>query len=91
MSEVYSYGSKVTSLDYNRREGRERERFWRLGDVRTFDRISVAYRLELWLCFIVVRCRLSASPATGLLGMQENVFLDNYFGCLGLLPLANER
>ena len=41
--------------------------------------------------FSVIRCRLSASPATGLLGMQENVFLNDYFGCLGLLPLASER
>ncbi|CAN0165572.1 unnamed protein product, partial [Ascophyllum nodosum] len=36
------------------------------------------------------RCRLSASPATGLLGMRENGFLNEYFGCLGLLPLASE-
>ena len=43
-------------------------------------------------CFSsAVRCRLSASPATGLLGMQENGFLNEYFGCLGLLPLATER
>lgn len=33
------------------------------------------------------RCRLSASPATGLVGMQENVYLSDYFGCLGFLPL----
>eukprot|EP00904_Undaria_pinnatifida_P005103 jgi/Undpi1/1722/HiC_scaffold_11.g05112.m1 len=37
------------------------------------------------------RCRLSPSPATGLVGMQENAFLNDYFDCLGFLPLANER
>ncbi|CAN0339839.1 unnamed protein product, partial [Ectocarpus fasciculatus] len=36
------------------------------------------------------RCRLSASPATGLVGMQENVFLCDFFGCLGILPLTTE-
>ncbi|CAM9106405.1 unnamed protein product, partial [Laminaria digitata] len=35
------------------------------------------------------RCRLSPSPATGLVGMQENAFLNDYFGCLGFLPLAS--
>ncbi|CAN0460164.1 unnamed protein product, partial [Ectocarpus sp. 8 AP-2014] len=29
------------------------------------------------------RCRLSASPATGLVGMQENAFLSDFFGCNG--------
>ncbi|CAM9932348.1 unnamed protein product, partial [Hapterophycus canaliculatus] len=37
------------------------------------------------------RCRLSPSPATGLVGMQENGFLCHFFGCLGFLPLATER
>ncbi|CAN0391286.1 unnamed protein product [Pylaiella littoralis] len=36
------------------------------------------------------RCRLSASPATGLVGLQENGFLGDFFGCLGILPLATE-
>ncbi|CAM9748894.1 unnamed protein product [Scytosiphon promiscuus] len=36
------------------------------------------------------RCRLSPSPATGLVGLQENVFLSDFFGCLGFLPLATE-
>lgn len=36
-------------------------------------------------------CRLSASPATGLVGMQENIFLDNYFRCMGFLPLTCRR
>ncbi|CAM9890279.1 unnamed protein product [Ectocarpus sp. 12 AP-2014] len=34
------------------------------------------------------RCRLSASPATGLVGMQENAFLSDFFGCHGFLPLT---
>ncbi|CBN75492.1 hypothetical protein Esi_0111_0038 [Ectocarpus siliculosus] len=34
------------------------------------------------------RCRLSASPATGLVGMQENAFLSDFFGCVGFLPLT---
>ncbi|CAN0384642.1 unnamed protein product, partial [Scytosiphon promiscuus] len=37
------------------------------------------------------RCRLRASPATGLVGMQENAFLSDFFGCVGFLPLTNER
>ncbi|CAM9292146.1 unnamed protein product, partial [Ectocarpus sp. 13 AM-2016] len=36
------------------------------------------------------RCRLSASPATGFVGMQENGFLGDFFGCLGILPLTTE-
>ncbi|CAN0026666.1 unnamed protein product [Ectocarpus sp. 4 AP-2014] len=36
----------------------------------------------------VKRFRLSASPATGLVGMQENVFLSDFFGCVGFLPLT---
>ncbi|CAM9385332.1 unnamed protein product [Ectocarpus sp. 8 AP-2014] len=34
------------------------------------------------------RCRLSASPAAGLVGMQENAFLSDFFGCVGFLPLT---
>ncbi|CAM9196670.1 unnamed protein product, partial [Ectocarpus fasciculatus] len=34
------------------------------------------------------RFRLGASPATGLVGMQENAFLSDYFGCVGILPLT---
>ncbi|CAN0350071.1 unnamed protein product [Ectocarpus sp. 12 AP-2014] len=34
------------------------------------------------------RCRLSASPATGLVGMQENAFLSDFFSCVGFLPLT---
>ena len=37
------------------------------------------------------RCRLSASPATGLVGMQENAFLSDFFGCVGFLPLTTQR
>ena len=37
------------------------------------------------------RCRLGASPATGLVGMQENGFLSDFFGCVGFLPLATQR
>ncbi|CAM9403759.1 unnamed protein product, partial [Ectocarpus sp. 8 AP-2014] len=38
--------------------------------------------------FCIARFRLSASPATGLVGMQENAFLKDFFGCVGLLPLT---
>ncbi|CAN0123820.1 unnamed protein product [Ectocarpus sp. 6 AP-2014] len=34
------------------------------------------------------RFTLNASPATGLVGMQENVFLSDFFGCVGFLPLT---
>ena len=37
------------------------------------------------------RCRLSASPATGLVGMRENTFLCDFFGSVGFLPLASQR
>ncbi|CAM9465409.1 unnamed protein product, partial [Ectocarpus fasciculatus] len=36
------------------------------------------------------RYRLSASPATGLVGMQENAFLSDFFGCVGFLPLTTQ-
>ncbi|CAN0217117.1 unnamed protein product [Scytosiphon promiscuus] len=36
------------------------------------------------------RCSFRASRATGLVGMQENSFLGDFFGCVGLLPLTNE-
>ncbi|CAM9379178.1 unnamed protein product, partial [Ectocarpus fasciculatus] len=36
----------------------------------------------------LTRFRLSASPATGLVGMQENAFLSDFFGCVGFLPLT---
>ncbi|CAM9859999.1 unnamed protein product [Ectocarpus fasciculatus] len=39
----------------------------------------------------IKRFRLSASPATGLVGMQENSFLTNFFGSVGFLPLATQR
>ncbi|CAN0023654.1 unnamed protein product, partial [Ectocarpus sp. 13 AM-2016] len=34
------------------------------------------------------RLRLSASPAVGLVGMQESAFLSDFFGCVGFLPLT---
>ncbi|CAM9561018.1 unnamed protein product, partial [Ectocarpus fasciculatus] len=37
------------------------------------------------------RFRLSASPAAGLVGMQENACLSDFFGCVGFLPLTTRR
>ncbi|CAN0124602.1 unnamed protein product [Ectocarpus sp. 6 AP-2014] len=37
---------------------------------------------------VVKRYRFSASPATGLVGMQENVFLSNFFDSVSFLPLT---
>ncbi|CAM9203523.1 unnamed protein product [Ectocarpus sp. 12 AP-2014] len=37
------------------------------------------------------RFRLRASPATGLVGMQENSFLTNFFSSVGFLPLTTRR
>ncbi|CAM9752876.1 unnamed protein product [Ectocarpus fasciculatus] len=39
---------------------------------------------------IPIMFRLSASPATGLVGMQENAFLSDFFGCVGFLPLTTK-
>ncbi|CAM9899503.1 unnamed protein product [Ectocarpus fasciculatus] len=36
------------------------------------------------------RFRFSASPATGLVGMQENAFLSDFFGCVGFFPLTTQ-
>ncbi|CAM9574729.1 unnamed protein product [Ectocarpus fasciculatus] len=36
------------------------------------------------------RFRWSASPATGLVGMQENAFLSDFFDGVGFLPLTNK-
>ncbi|CAM9517697.1 unnamed protein product, partial [Ectocarpus sp. 12 AP-2014] len=38
----------------------------------------------------LTRFGLSASPATGLVGMQENAFLGDFFGCVGFLPLTTQ-
>ena len=40
---------------------------------------------------MVCRGRLSISPATGLIGLPENGFLDDFFGCMGFIGIANER
>ncbi|CAM9167230.1 unnamed protein product [Ectocarpus fasciculatus] len=37
------------------------------------------------------RLKMSASPATGLVGMQENAFLSYFFGCVGFLPFTTRR
>eukprot|EP00903_Cladosiphon_okamuranus_P014173 g13171.t2 len=42
---------------------------------------------RLWLP--LERSRFSASPATGLVGLQENVFLTDFFACLGFLSLTS--
>ena len=39
---------------------------------------------------IVCRSRLSVSPATGLIGLPENGFLHDFFGCLGFIGIASE-
>ncbi|CAM9664257.1 unnamed protein product [Ectocarpus sp. 4 AP-2014] len=39
----------------------------------------------------IKRLRLSASPATGLVGMQENSFLTSFFSSVGFLPLTTRR
>ncbi|CAB1102842.1 unnamed protein product [Ectocarpus sp. CCAP 1310/34] len=39
----------------------------------------------------IKRFRLSASPATGLVGMQENSFLTSFFSSVGFLPLTTRR
>ncbi|CBJ29982.1 expressed unknown protein [Ectocarpus siliculosus] len=38
-----------------------------------------------------LRFRWSASPATGLVGMQENACLSDFFGCIGFMPLTTRR
>lgn len=37
------------------------------------------------------RCRFSASPATGLVGFEENELLSDYFRCFSVLPLTRAR
>lgn len=37
------------------------------------------------------RARLSPSAATGLIGMRENVFIEEFFRTMGLLPFTTER
>ncbi|CAN0282355.1 unnamed protein product, partial [Ascophyllum nodosum] len=41
-------------------------------------------------CNTLARCKLRASPATGLVGMRENYFLKDYFGYLGLVELTTQ-
>lgn len=40
---------------------------------------------------VFTRTRFSASLATGLVGTQENVYIADYFQCMGFLPLTSER
>lgn len=37
------------------------------------------------------RVRMCASMATGLVGMEENYFVADFFDRLGFFPLAEER
>lgn len=39
----------------------------------------------------LTRCRLTASPATGLVGMEENSLLSDYFSCMGFISPTSER
>ncbi|CAM9724096.1 unnamed protein product [Scytosiphon promiscuus] len=36
------------------------------------------------------RCTMRPSPATGLVGMEENAFLGDFFGCVGFMPLTTQ-
>ena len=53
--------------------------------------LSVPTLCTFTLTCCCARCRFSASPATGLVGMQENGFLSDFFGCVGFLPLTTRR
>ncbi|CAN0516008.1 unnamed protein product, partial [Ectocarpus sp. 8 AP-2014] len=46
---------------------------------------------DTWRAAVEERFRLSTSPAIGLVGMQENAFLIDFFGCVGFLPLTTHR
>lgn len=52
---------------------------------------AIICRQHTYLPSRLRRSRLSASPATGLIGLQENGFLSDFFGCMGFLSLASER
>lgn len=55
----------------------------------TVDGITLSVSFpRRWI--LLLRARLSPSPATGLVGLPENGFLDDFFGCLGFLCLASE-
>jgi len=45
------------------------------------------------MCFPpdMFRSRLSPSPATGLVGLPENGFLDDFYGCHGFLGIASHE
>lgn len=59
-------------------------------DVRRANHVDDNTSALFCTCFGVVRGRFSASPATGLVGLQENEFLGDFFECLGFLSLASE-
>lgn len=46
-----------------------------------------------WSCCVVsyARCRLRASPVTGLVGTPENALIRNYFDCLRFMPVTPAR
>lgn len=37
------------------------------------------------------RARLSTSPATGLIGLRENVYIADFFRTIGFVPITSER
>lgn len=53
--------------------------------------VMIAVFFSVHPTFAPIRVRLSASLATGLLGLKENGFLGTFFECLNFLPLACER
>lgn len=53
--------------------------------------ICTVRMLPIRRSLVALRARLSASPATGMVGLQENAFLGDFFGALGFLSLASER
>lgn len=53
--------------------------------------MCVHHLLSKIRCSCLLRSRLSASPATGLVGLKESGFLSDFFRCMGFLVLASER
>lgn len=40
---------------------------------------------------LVARCTLTASPAVGFVGQAEGSYLNEYFGCMGFMPIMSQR
>lgn len=61
------------------------------GRTRFFGRLHQLFTPISTLVMSSFRTRMAPSPATGLVGLEENVFVADFFDRLGFFPMATQR